>query len=504
VTNAELPILPLLFDDVPPGLVLALRQEGVPAAPLPVVSSAPGARGRFVLYDSRANAARTLGARLAPGQVPVDVAPLRSEFKFDPYEALANCESRLAEWRLGDARVHEHVSRYDKANIRRKLLDRLRERIEAHGGLWMRVSAFPFPYRSAFNFRIDYDECDIDDTQAVIRQVEGHADCFSHFVCVGPWQDRVEGIARLAGWDVGSHGFHHHTFRDPAENRANIARGIEVLRSLGIEPSGFAAPFGRWSIELEETLNELGVTHSSEFGLAHDDLPFFPLLGSGRGAGAWRFSDVVQVPIHPVCLGLFLEAGQHDEDRFIEYLCEVARAKYEAGTPLFFYGHPTRRLGRHPRVLPALLEATSGFGALWKTTLSRFARWWRVRSATSFSVWPAAGGFEALVRAPDRRYPMALEYCRGEHVAVLPVDGAALRFSLDGLGFERRGGLDRLPAPVDVLQPNGLREAVCRYLDWETVTPLEELRARGPRTLLKKGLRYLRAARRPKEKVASP
>jgi hypothetical protein len=45
---------------------------------------------------------------------------------------------------------------------------------------------------------------------------------------------------------------------------------------------------------------------------------------------------------------------------------------------------------------------------------------------------------------------------------------------------------------------------VCRYLDWETVTPLEELRARGPRTLLKKGLRYLRAARRPKEKVASP
>ena len=30
-------------------------------------------------------------------------------------------------------------------------------RIEQAGGIWLCVAAFPFPYRSALNFRIDYD-----------------------------------------------------------------------------------------------------------------------------------------------------------------------------------------------------------------------------------------------------------------------------------------------------------------------------------------------------------
>ena len=504
MTNAELPILPLLLHEVPPGLVLALRQEGVPTAPLSRPATAPAARGRFVLYDSRRCAPRLLAALLAPGQQVIDVASLRADFPFDPFEALASHESRLARWDVDGVSLHEHVGRYDKARVRRKLLAQLRQRVEACGGLWLRIAAYPFPYRSAFNFRIDYDECDNGDTPCVLRQVASHADCTSHFVCAGPWLGSPEVLGPLADWDVGSHGFHHHTFQDAAENRANVERGIDALRSLGIEPSGFAAPYGRWGPELDEALADLGVSHSSEFGLAHDDLPFSPWRGPLHGVrDPGRSSEVLQIPIHPVCLGLFLEAGQRSEDRAIEYFCRIARAKYAAAMPLFFYGHPTRRLGKYPLLLPALFESVSSFGALWKTTLSRFAHWWRVRAATSFTVWPAAEGFEVLVRAPEIRYPLALEYCRGEHVAVLPVEGKSLRFSPGAVGFERRAGLDDLPNPADSLEPHGLREALRRYVDWEIVTPVDEIKTRGPRTLLKKGLRYLRAAREQKEKVVN-
>lgn len=504
MSNAELPILPLLLHEVPPGLVLALRQEGVPTAPLPTVSLAPAARGRFVLFDSAALAPRAIGALLAPGQQAIDVAPLRAAFTFDPFEALTNGESRYARWEIDGTRLHEHVSRYDKLRVRRKLLEGVRRLVEQRGGLWMRVAGYPFPYRSAFNFRIDYDECDLDDFRSVVEQVERQPECFSHFVCVAAWQHQREALKRLAGWDVASHGFYHHTYRDRAENRANLERGIDALVALGFEPSGFAAPFGRWNSESAEDLAELGVTHSSEFGLAHDELPFFPYTRSGLAApGAGQFCDVLQVPVHPICLGLFLEAGQRDETRIVEYFCRVARAKYDAGMPLFFYGHPTGRLGRFRRLIPSLLETARGFGALWKTTMTEFATWWRMRSATTFSAWPTADGFELLLRVPEGSFPLAVEYWMGEHVAVLPVRGTALRFSTGALAFERRRPVDELPQPTDADESHGLRESLRRYLDWEAVTPYEELKARDPRTLLKKGLRYLRAGRRRDERVVN-
>ena len=41
--------------------------------------------------------------------------------------------------------------------------------------------------------------------------------------------------------------------------------------------------------------------------LNYDDLPFFPWRGD-------RFSAVLQVPIHPICEGLFFDAGARDPE----------------------------------------------------------------------------------------------------------------------------------------------------------------------------------------------
>src|SRR4028119_561903 len=94
-----------------------------------------------------------------------------------------------ATWHLGGLDLTERVARHDKAEIRRRVIRglrgagtraggraagggprhdtaerrrrvsrRLRDAVTRAGGLWARLAPFPYPYRSAFNFRADLDE----------------------------------------------------------------------------------------------------------------------------------------------------------------------------------------------------------------------------------------------------------------------------------------------------------------------------------------------------------
>ena len=115
----------------------------------------------------------------------------------------------------------------------------------------------------------------------------------------------------------------------------------------------FAAPHGRWRRSLDDQLEDLGYLYSSEFQLGHDDFPFYPWKGN-------RFSRILQVPVHPVCEGLFLEAGVVDPGIVADYFQQVVGAKLDAGELAVIYGHPERRLGRMPEVMTALARAVDG------------------------------------------------------------------------------------------------------------------------------------------------
>ena len=45
--------------------------------------------------------------------------------------------------------------------------------------------------------------------------------------------------------------------------------------------------------------------------------------------------------------------------RAAEYFEEVVRSGYQAGEPVFLYGHPTGRLGRHPQVVQRVFDTAS-------------------------------------------------------------------------------------------------------------------------------------------------
>jgi hypothetical protein len=478
--SRSLPLLPLVLHRVPAALRQALAQEGIAS----VDFGPETAQGRLVLHDSSSGPS----PHLLAGQSLIDVAEIRGAQPEDPFEALLDERAQTHSWRIGGLTVREEVACTDKRAVRRRILSRLRAMIEAQGGVWLRLSAFPFPYRSAFNFRIDHDDYEAEDLDRLFRAIAGREQATSHYVCGATHAAWPEAVQRLRGLDVGSHGYWHHVYLDQAENHQNVRRGIEFLRQAGIEPSGFVAPHGRFNRGLLTALESLGVTHSSEFGLAYDELPFFPCGGS-----------VLQIPVHPVCLGLFIDLLKtRVEPRAAEvvrtatdHLLQVAEAKYRAGEPVFLYCHPTRRLGRYPQVVSEVLDCIAGFGAIWQTTLTQFASWWRARARIRLQLHRAGAEYRLSAEDLSPDWPVGVELWRGEHVALMPLASEGCRFSPDALAWQTRPLAD-LPQPVRVDAPHSLKRRMLRYVDWERVTPTDEIATNTFRGWAKRTLRRLR------------
>lgn len=480
--TAGLAELPLLVADVPQGLRQALSQEGVPWR-----DHVPGSRtGRFILYDSS-----RLTPRLREGQASIDVNGLTHGKSGHSFDALTDERAARIAWPIGRLTVEETVARVDRAAVRRQLLSQLRAMIEAAGGLWLRVSAFPYPYQTAFNFRVDHDEFVAADFDATLAIVERHADCISHYVCASTHLRHRPALARLHGMHVGSHGYWHHTYRDPAANLANVRRGIEALIAVGITPDGFAAPLGRFNRGLLEALESLRVSHSSEFGLAYDDLPFCP-AGSG----------VVQVPIHPICLGLCLdaarlaypadEAGRIAAQAALDHFRRMAREKHEAHEPVFFYGHPAGRLGRFPQVLRGLFEFVESLDRVWRVTLAEFARWWQVRNKIEIEAVRREGRVEVTAANCPAGYLPAVEYWLDNRAAAQPLIDGQATFSIDAPARQPRRA-QRRPYPERFTRRSGWRDRLRQYLDWECATPLDEIDTRTWRGWAKRALREVKA-----------
>lgn len=477
--------LPLVLENVPRGLRQALAQEGIP-----VVDRQPGPpAGRFLLFDSRAAAIRPPAA----GQCAIDVAPLREAFECDPFVALVDQRTSCVAWQVAQFELVEEIARFDKRAVRRRLLDLLREEIERLGGIWLRVAAFPFPYQSALNFRLDYDHYDPADFHSTLDALAGYEEATSHFVCGSAYASAGDALDRLRGLDVGSHGYWHHTYQTVDENVKNIRRGIELLEAAGMEPSGFVAPHGRFNRALLVALETLRISHSSEFSLAYDDLPFT--------AGT---SGVLQIPIHPVCLELFVDAVKRVTDlapaegvrqrataieAAADYLRHVAEIKYRLGEPVFLYGHPTGLAGGCAQVVRQVLEAAGGLGAIWKTTLSQMNDWWRTRAAVRLTVTEREGEYVVTAETGLPAYHVGIELVQGGRVASLPLDRPVVQFSPEALAYKARTA-PSLVAPIEIRRPGGWRGQVRRLIDWEHVTPVEEIPTGTWRNWTKRTLRH--------------
>ncbi len=490
--DARFPALPLVLCDVPPGLVLALGQEGTPTVqiPIPRIEPCPSLRrGRFVLYDGQKVSPATIERRLAAGQLAIDINRYRSGQAVDPFEALINTEGSPQAWSVGALSVVERASRYDKAAIRRRLVDRVRRDVVAAGGIWARLVPFPFPFRSAFNLRVDLDESSPEDYARFAQARKPIDACSTHFVSTAAYGHLPGVMADLRRVDTQSHGHFHHVYREVASNRRNLARAHAILVDAGFAPpEGFAGPHGRWNAGVDETLEGMGYGYSSDFQLGYDDRPFYPWRGD-------RFSRVLQVPVHPLCEGAFFEAGG-DARAVRDHLVATVRTAIDAGEPAFVYGHPEGRLGRYPAIVSALADAVVGESLVWRTTLTHFARWWRWRAARQWSV-SVLGDDRITIQVDevDRNYPLAVEIVRGDHIATIPMDAPRVGFARSNLVYERRNLRFDRPEPTAIRPPRGVRASIRSAIDWETVTPVAEITTDTVSGRIKRGLRRWRDPR---------
>lgn len=483
-----LPALPLLLWKTPPALRMLLEGEGVACREVGDAHPLAFRSGRFVLFDGRTGGRDGLRGLLRPEHAAIDVDTLRAgEPDGDPFAALLDTSARSASWRVRHHSVTERVAAVDRGAIRRRVLARLRDLVTHAGGVWARLSPYPFPYRSAFNLRVDLDERVPADYFAFAEARRPIDDATTHFISTHAYEDEPGVLADLRRLDSHAHGHYHVVYREAEPNRVNVRRALDRLDAAGIVGRGFAAPHGRWNPGLDDVLGEAGVTFSSDFGVGYDDLPFFPWRGS-------RASKVLQVPVHPICEGLFFDAGADGPSPVIEHLRAVVRAKIEAGEPAFVYGHPERRLGRFPEIVSALADEVAGDALTWRVGLGAFARWWRWRLARSWSLVPKgdAGGYEVQLEEWDAAYPLGLEVTRGRHSAMIPLDGPVTPIDPGGLAYERKAPSYTLPPPLPRRRDLDVRTALRRALDWETVTPLQELMAVSIRSRLKRGLRAWR------------
>jgi peptidoglycan/xylan/chitin deacetylase (PgdA/CDA1 family) len=479
--------LPLLLWRTPPGLELILAQEGVPFEVVTDAHPLMFRGGRFVLFDSQAVRAGSVRELLSPDQVAIDVDLLRRGESIDPFEALVDHRAALGSWTVGPWTLSERVSRFPKAWLRRRLIGRLREAVTGAGSVWARIAPFPHPYRSAFSFRADLDEPYPDDYHRFSKARAALDGCCTHFVSTSAYLHHPAVTNDLRSHDTQSHGHFHHVYRDADANRQNVERAHRLLRSLGFDPVGFAGPHGRWRSSLDDQLEDFGYRYSSDFQLGYDDLPFYPWKRD-------RFSRVLQVPVHPVCEGLFLEAGVDDPRVIGEYLHQVVAAKIDAGELAVVYGHPERRLGRMPEVIGSIARAVQSEPLVWRASFSEIARWWRWRAERRWLLIPRdRDRLEIQFDEWDTEYPFAIEIQRGRFSCAVPVTGPRMSLALAGLVYERRLSDEPAVAPAVIeREAVTVKSAVRAALDWETVTPLEEIPRSSLSNRVKRGLRWLR------------
>jgi hypothetical protein len=370
------------------------------------------------------------------------------------------------------------------------LIGRLRDAVTGAGGVWMRVSPFPYPYRSAFSFRADLDESVPEDYERFAAARASLGRCSTHFVSTHAYTHHQSVLSDLRRHDTQSHGHFHHVYREPELNRMNLERAHRILCSSGIEPVGFASPHGRWRMSLDEQLEDLGYLYSSDFQIGYDDFPFYPWRGD-------RFSRVLQIPVHPVCEGLFLDAGVNDPELIGDYFRRVVSARLDRGELAVIYGHPERRLGRMPEVLHAIAAAVDARTLVWKATFSDLARWWRWRGERNWAVVAREDDcLEIQFDEWDTEYSFAVDIQRGPFQCSIPISSARTSLGFSGLAYERRASSDAgLEFPLIGTRPLSLKHAVKAAIDWETVTPLDQIPPSSITNRVKRGLRWWKLKR---------
>jgi hypothetical protein len=263
----------------------------------------------------------------------------------------------------------ERVSRRGKGEMLHLLHGMLAYLHHQRGLPYARLWQFPDGAGNVFGFRVDTDGGTLSEIDELYTQLrEADLSC-SWFLDVGSHETWLDRFRMMEGQEIGLHCYTHRVYLDRSRDSENIVRGLSAMRTAGLAANAFVAPFGFWSPELGNTIDQYGFAYSSEFGWAYDTLPLHPVCRNTR-------FTTLQVPIHPISIGSLRKAG-YSSAEMIRYFQDVMERKTLRHEPLIFYHHPGHR---YPDVVQSILDRAMATQAR-TMSLGAFASWWKERAA---------------------------------------------------------------------------------------------------------------------------
>ncbi|MGA9121382.1 MAG: hypothetical protein WB699_18590, partial [Bacteroidota bacterium] len=288
-----------------------------------------------------------------------------------PFDLQAVWERLITRYRQFPARFdrlpYERVSAIGRAEISH-LIGKAIEFLHHRRGIpYARVWPFPGLAPSTFAVRLDTD-------RATRRQIEAFARCskdtgvpFSWFVDTGSHRHFLDAFSTIPGQEFGIHCHRHVVYRSVDDYRTDIRLARTHLGRVGITPVGYAAPYGEWTMQLGEAIDDSRIAYSSEFGLGYDGFPFTFRTGTKR------FSTP-QIPVHPVSTGALRRSG-YTADRMVKYFTALLRRNVAREEPVFLLDHP---IHENQDVIRQVVDEATRLNLV-PTKLSDFAAWWQKR-----------------------------------------------------------------------------------------------------------------------------
>jgi hypothetical protein len=479
-----------------------LRQIGVPYRVVDPKGSVPqNSAAYFVSADleycrkSAALLLRNNRAVIVPESMMhrAEATPLLFAYPDDCLDAASGTVPKI--FKVGGISAKEEVAVRSTNSSVRFFFRFLAQIFEKQGLLFPAVSLYPFGYRTLFSFRVDADEYDAGVCAAFFEKATRHSTGTTVFFSAANFLRAVPLIQSCAssGFEVFSHAFYHHTYSSYRQNLCNIRKAASFFDSLRVSRLGFAAPHGRWNQGLQRALEESGYGFSSDFSYDYDNYPSFPLSRSG-------FSTVLQIPIHPVCSGICLEAlkGPLSHADLAAYFESIFEKKYLSGEPIIFYEHPTAWTVKEFALIDQWFSRARNASDVWICQLGEFAGWCMGRDRLRLKVSQEPHSSRIDIDCGDMSaskgvYALNLYRKGSEEYAQVRLSGAVSSHESTGLRFHERAlGEEKEKERVPLPGMDLLKRLVKRSLDWETVTPLSELVVEDLGTAVKKVARFFR------------
>ncbi|HNX91050.1 MAG TPA: formyltransferase family protein [Candidatus Omnitrophota bacterium] len=227
-----------------------------------------------------------------------------------------------------------------------------------------------------FCLRIDADEYSENNFRSYYPVFKRYNKATSIFFSINSFKEAKGAIidCKTMGVDIGSHGFYHHTYNDYESNRYNLIRAREFLEGLGIDAKGFVSPMGKWNRDLAKALEDEKFKYSSEFAYDYAGFPSYPIIDG-------RYSDVLQIPVFPVAPELFFEKG-YAPGKIIEYYKEAIDMMRANGVPVIIYAHTNPKFQQVPDLLARICEYAVDRSGLEPISMTGFFEKWTKTNET--------------------------------------------------------------------------------------------------------------------------